>query len=88
MKGWKKLFKRGITGKKRDVSELSIKNYVLTMNRWTGVRLLESILKNRNLYKSLYAALKTKKLGRSHSYKIKDWEKSNYLGDENCRLVN
>ena len=54
---------------------------------WTGVGLLESILKNRNLYKSLYAALKTKKLGRSYSCKIKDWEKSNYLGDENCRFV-
>ena len=41
---------------------------------WTGVRFLEYIIKNQNLFKSFYVALRTKKWGRCYGYNIKDYK--------------
>ena len=58
MKSWhniKKLLKFGVTGNISDISEQSM------CQLWTGGRLLECILKNRNLSHSVYEVLRTKK---------------------------
>ena len=71
-KSWhntKNLFKLVVTGKISDASELRLKN---TCRLWIGVRLLECILKNHNLFQSWYVVLRTKKWGRSYGYKIEE----------------